>query len=81
MKAIRQRADELHAEGMTRLRTYRVLRREFPHAERDTLVDASKLPGHRTGYMSFSVQIGGFLLSPVTTKRKPQPSTGGGAPR
>lgn len=76
MKALRQRAAELHAEGMTRLRIYRALRAEFPHVERDSLVDASRLPGARTGYMPLSVQIGGFLLSPVTTKRKPS-----GAPR
>lgn len=79
MKAIRQRADELHAQGMTRLRTYRALKREFPFAERDSLVDASRLPGHRTGLMPLSQQIGGFLLSPVTTKRPPQPAKG--APR
>lgn len=79
MKALRHRAAELHSqEGMTPLRIYRALRREFPHAERDSLVDASRLPGHRTGLESLSVQIGGFLLSPVTTKRKPQPV---GAPR
>ena len=72
MKALRKRADELHAIGMTRLRIYRALRREFPFAERDSLVDASRLPGHRTGLLPLSPQIGGFLLAPVTTKRKPQ---------
>lgn len=79
MKALRQRATELHAEGLTALRTYRALKREFPFAERDSLVDASRLPGHRTGLMPLSPQLGGFLLAPVTTKRPPQPSQG--APR
>lgn len=46
---MRSRAQELRATGLTPLRTFWALRREFPNAERDTLVNASQLPGHHTG--------------------------------
>lgn len=46
---IRKRAETLRRLGLTPPRAFRVLRAEFPHAERDTLVNAARLSGYRKG--------------------------------
>lgn len=47
--ALQNRADELRRLGLTAHRVFRRLRMEFPNAERDMLVNAARLPGHRRG--------------------------------
>lgn len=82
MADLRSRAVELSSQpGMTPLRAFRVLRREFPSAERDMLVRASRLRGAPTGYLpSWAQRIGedgkihpnGALLRPVIAKKPPR---------
>lgn len=48
-RILRNRADQLRSQGLTNHRAFRVLCKEFPNAERDSLVDAARLPGARTG--------------------------------
>lgn len=57
---------------MTRLRIFHALRREFPTAERDTLVNASQIPGHHKGISPFWTEINGNLLRPVICKKPPK---------
>ena len=49
MENLRERAAELRRQGLTRHRAFRVLKREFPHAERDVLVIAAGLNGATPG--------------------------------
>ena len=46
---LRLRANELRSLGLSAVRAFRVLRKEFPHAERDRLVNAAGLPGAHRG--------------------------------
>lgn len=80
MANLRDRAVELRSLGLTKHRAFRVLSREFPHAERDSLVQAANLPGARTGYLpSWAQRVGkhqkieanGAILRPVIAKRPP----------
>lgn len=49
MLILRNRAEQLRGLGLTSHGAFRVLRREFPHAERDMLVNAAGLPGAHVG--------------------------------
>lgn len=67
MANLRERADELRATGLTPLRTFWALQREFPGAERDHLVIAAKLPGAPRGINPFWTEIG-QTLRPVIVR-------------
>lgn len=49
MKVLCSRADQLRRLGLSSHRAFRVLRAEFPHADRDMLVNAAQLPGAHNG--------------------------------
>lgn len=75
------RAVKLRQRGLTAHRAFRVLRNEFPHAERDSLVRAAKLPGAPTGYFpgwaqridtKCVIQPNGGILRPTMTRRPPK---------
>ena len=68
---LQKRAAELRATGLTAHRTLSALRKEFPGAERDSLVDAARLEGHRKHVSPSWTETGGFLLTPTKTKGKP----------
>lgn len=79
-KDLSNRAVELRRLGLTPHRAFRMLRREFPHAERDSLVRAARLPGAPTGILpswaqridkNMKIQPNGAMLHPVTTRRPP----------
>jgi hypothetical protein len=68
LSVIRARADELrHLPHLTPLRLFRILSREFPHAERDFLVRAARLEGHPRG-----VTPGWGRLHPVVARWQPK---------
>ena len=46
---LHERAAELRSQGLTEIRVFRMLKREFPNAERDLLVRASRIQGAPTG--------------------------------
>jgi hypothetical protein len=85
MANLRDRADELRSQGLTKHRAFRMLRREFPHAERDSLVRAAQLPGAPTGYFppwaqrigldknreNSTIEANGAILHPVVARRPP----------
>ncbi len=81
MADLRSRAVEVLSQpGMTPVRAFRLLRREFPGAERDSLVRVSRLRGAPTGCMpGWATRIGddgkihpnGALLRPVIAKKPP----------
>lgn len=49
MLILRSRAEQLRRLGLSSHRAFRVLRNEFPNAERDMLVNAAGLPGAHSG--------------------------------
>ncbi len=75
MANLQDRALELRrVPQMTPLRVFRALRMEFPHAERDVIVRASRIEGSPTGYLpGWAQRIGkggrieanGGILRPV----------------
>lgn len=76
---IETRAAQLRSLERTPLQAFRLLRNEFPHAERDVLVNAARLPGHhircnpswaiRIGVDGKTYASGGF---PVTIRNDPR---------
>jgi len=70
---LRIRATELRSLGLTKHQAFRLLKHEFPHAERDQLVSATNLSGAPTGYHPIWVQVCGFgILNQVTIKNDPR---------
>lgn len=74
MADLHARAVDLRSQGLTERRTFCVLKKEFPRAERDTLVNASRLRGYHTrAAPSWAVRVGvdgknhpdGSMLHPV----------------
>lgn len=72
MRELRARASAILADGLTKRRALIVLRREFPHAERDELAIAVGLKGAPTGTPGLWVQLNPHLLRPVIMKRPPK---------
>ena len=81
MADLRSRAETLLSlPGMTKLRAFRILRREFPHAERDQLLIVCPLEGAPTGYLpGWAQRVGkdgrteanGGVLRPVIVRKPP----------
>lgn len=67
---LRTRAEELRATGLTPLRTFWALRREFPGAERDQLVIAAQLPGAPRGINPTWTEVGQSLRPVVVRWQK-----------
>jgi hypothetical protein len=77
VSAFRVRAAELRSvPGMTPIRAFRILRREFPHMERDVLVNETRIQGYHRG-VTPQWALWGQPLRPVQIRYKQK----GGAPR
>ena len=69
--AMRKRADELRSLGLSRHRAFRVLKREFPEAERDELHRALPLEGApplRPTQIRFQIKRRGPPEQPVVVR-------------
>lgn len=79
MENLRERAAQLRRQGLTSHRAFRVLKREFPGAERDILVRASQIPGAPTGYLpSWAQRYGKTVTITQDGKLHPRIEANGG---